>query len=180
MDRHYEQFIHKLANCQSREQLFQAVVDAPFEYPIEAAELYLGILSLTLVNKKTGMIDRIALSDTELAKDTTSMSAKRFEDILIPIDYEENIMARAIRTGEPQDTADWQYLFSPALTAEEARLNQAAGAIAYSAVYPLLTKEPAGALIFSYYQYPEKIGKDQQTFMKAYTKLVSERIGELS
>ena len=176
MDRHTEQFVHKLESCRTQEQLFRAIVDAPFEYPIEAAELYLGIVVLLLVDKKSGLIDRVTLSDTELAKGTTDMSVKRFEDIRIPADYPDNLIAQVIRTGHSQGTADWQYLFAPALTPEEARLNQAAGAIAFSAVYPLSGAN--GALIFSYYQYPEKIGHRQQTFMKMYSGLVDKRLSE--
>jgi hypothetical protein len=176
MDRHTEQFVHKLANCHTKRQLFRAIVDSPFEYPIEAAELYLGIIVLLLANKKTGMIDRVALSNTELAKGTTDVSVKRFEDIRIPLNYADNLVAQVIRTGHAEGTADWQYLFAPVLTPEEARLNQAAGAIAYSAVYPL--PGAAGALIFSYYQYPEKIGAKQKSFMNAYSNLVDQRLGE--
>lgn len=155
------------------QQLYRAIVDAPFDQKVEVALLHLGIVVLLLADAKTGMINRVALSDTELAKGTTDISVKRFEDIKIPLDYPENIIAKAIRTGKPQLTTDWQYLFAPALTPEEARFNQAGGAIACSAVYPLSGVGDGGALIFSYYQYPEKLGSAQRHFMRTYSGMVT-------
>jgi len=124
------------------------------------------------------MIERVALSDTELAKGAATMSVKRFEDIQIPLDCAENSIVKALQTGKPQSTVDWKYLFVPALTAKEARLNQAGGAIAYSAVYPLPGVGDGAALIFSYYQYPDKIGDDQARFMECYSKIVAERLAQ--
>jgi hypothetical protein len=153
--------------------LFKAIVDAPFAFKVEAALLYLGIVVLLQVNKRTGMIDRVALSNTELATNTTKVSLLPFEEIKIPVDYDKNIISEAIRTHAPQETTDWEYLFAPSLSGEQARINQASGGIAYSAVYPLGARDE-GALIFSFYQYPDEIGVPQHTFMKTYTKLVDE------
>ncbi|HSE60836.1 MAG TPA: hypothetical protein VLA88_00920 [Candidatus Saccharimonadales bacterium] len=180
MTRYVEQLEDRLAHCHTKSELVRTIVDAPFAYPIEAAQLYLGIMVLLLVDKKTGLIDRVALSNTELAKGTTDISVKKFEDIKIPVDHPENVIAQAIRTGDPKGTADWQYLFTPVLSAEEARFNQAAGAIAFSAVYPLVGVVEGGALIFSYYQYPENIGHDQRKFMAAYSRVVAERLASFS
>jgi len=156
-----------------RQELLKAIVDLPFEHKLETASLDLGIIVLLLADKEANVIHRVALSNTELAKGTTDISVKRFEDIKIPLDYPDNVIATAIERNEPQMTADWQYLFAPALTPEEARLNQAAGAIACSAVYPLRAAHVSGALIFSYYQYPEKVGAMQQKFMQSYSQIVA-------
>lgn len=172
----YDTLRQKLASVTRRQDVFRMVVDAPFEFKVEAAMLNLGIIVLLLVDKATRMIDRVALSNTELAKGTTDMSVKRFEDIKIPLDYPDNIIAKAIRTQRPQRTTDWRYLFEPALTAREARLNQAGGAIACSVVYPLPRTLDGGALIFSYYQYPDQIGSAQRAFMKRYAAMVAERL----
>lgn len=169
----YNTITQKLAAAPDKRQLFRAIVDTPFEYKVESALLYLGIVVLLLVNKRTGMIDRVALSNTELAKGTVDMSVKRFEDIKIPVTFTRNIIAKAIHTGRPQRTTDWRYLFEPALTPQEARFNQAGGAIACSVVYPLIDTLDGGALIFSYYQYPDKIGSAQRAFMQAYTSIVA-------
>jgi len=126
-----------------------------------------------LANPKTGKIDRVALSNTELAKNTTDVSYVPFEKIKIPLNDPENIIAKAIRSGQPQDTTDWKYLFTPAMTAEQARINQASGGIAYSAVYPLIGARDGGAMIFSYFQYMSNIGQSQKDFMKHYSQLAA-------
>lgn len=123
------------------------------------------------------MIDRVALSDTDLARSTTRVSVVPFEEIKIPLEHPENIIATAIRTGEPQDTIDWKFLFEPALTPEQARINQASAGIAYSAVYPLKFNGGA-AMIFSYFQYASEIGNEQRNFMEMYSKLVSARLAK--
>jgi hypothetical protein len=172
----YTALTQALAAAQNKDQLYRAIVDAPFHFKIETALMSLGILVLLIADKKTGVINRVALSDTELAKGTTTVSVKRFEDIVIPLEHEENVIAQAISKNKPLMTTDWYYLFTPALSAEEARFNQAGGAIACSAVYPLADLKDGGALIFSYYQYLENIGSRQSTFMKRYSKLVADTL----
>jgi hypothetical protein len=159
----------------SDEELFNNIVNCPFSRKVDAAFLFLGIIVLLLVNKKTGKIDRVALSDTELAKSTTRVSAVPFRKIKIPLKNPDNIIARAIQSGEPQDTTDWKYLFTPALKAVEARINQASAGISYSVVFPLKARD-GGAIIFSYFQYESGIGKDQKKFMKAYSKIVESQL----
>jgi hypothetical protein len=169
----YEELQQHLGPKATKQELYRAIVDSPFEHKVEVALLHLGIVVLLLVDPETKLINRIALSNTELAKGTTDISMKRFEDIKIPLDYPDNIIAKAIRTGKAQLTTDWKYLFAPALTPEEARFNQAGGAIACSAIYPLLGVPHGGAMIFSYYQYPEKLGPNQRKFMKSYSTAVA-------
>ena len=165
-----------LAACKDDAELFECIVNAPFTFKVETALLFLGIMVLLLVDKDTGQIHRIALSETEQAKGTTDVSVKRFEDITIPLNEPQNIIAEAIRTGTPQETTDWKYLFVPDLKPVAARINQASGGIAYSAVYPLVGVRDGGALIFSYFQYPEYIGHAQHEFMKRYTRLITESL----
>jgi hypothetical protein len=73
------------------------------------------------------------------------------------------------------DTTDWHFLFTPALRSEEARINKANAGIAYSAVHPLKSRD-GGALIFSYYQYKQGVGKAQHDFMQAYAALVDDAL----
>lgn len=172
----YSKLDATINSASSETDLYEAIVNAPFnteEGRLEAAYLFLGIVVFLRVNKKEGTIDRLALSQTELAKNTTTVSVKAFKDIKIPVDYEDNIIAKAIQTGQPQETIDWKYLFEPALSAEEARVNQASGGIAYSAVYPLPGAYDGAALIFSYYQYKEEIGDAQHSFMDKYSQIVA-------
>src|SRR5581483_5454775 len=121
----YEYLRTDIAPAATDKQLFQAIVNAPFKHKVQSAFLFLGIIVLLQVNKKTGMIDRVALSDTELAHQTTTVSVVPFEDIKIPINAPGNIIAKAIKTGKSQDTTDWSFLFEPALSSEQARINQA-------------------------------------------------------
>lgn len=152
--------------------LFSKIVNTPFLNPVPTAFIFLGIVVLLQVDKISKTINRVALSETELARSTLDVSVVPFHDIQIPSDHYENIIAHAIVSGEPQDTTDWKFLFEPALTPEEARINQANAGIAYSAVYPLSARN-GGALIFSYYQYQQQIGLKQIEFMQTYTRLVN-------
>ena len=167
-----------LQAVQKNEDLYKLIVNAPLQQTVEAALLFLGIVVLLLVDEQHGTIDRVALSDNERATGTKNMSVKRFEDIKIPLEHEKNLIAKAIRTGKPKSTTDWQYLFTPELTPEEARLNQAGGSIALSCVYPL-TGNKRGALIFSYYLFEGSLQPQQRKFMQTYAQLVSERLDTL-
>ncbi|MDL2363222.1 MAG: hypothetical protein QFB86_02475 [Patescibacteria group bacterium] len=169
-----------LQSAKTRAEVQTAIVNAPFHFKVEAAFLFLGIVVLLVVDEATGLIDRVALSNTELAENTTTVSAKPFHDIKIPLSNAENIIAQAISSKEKQETTDWKYLFTPALTDEEARLNQASGGIAYSAVYPLKDVKTGAAMIFSYYQYLHEIGDQQHAFMDEYSQLCSEALSRFA
>lgn len=173
----YDALEKALAECSNSQDLYDCIVNAPFAYPVFAASLFLGIIVLLIVDKKGGTINRIALTNNVHAERAKRRSAKKFEDIQIPVDHEENIISKAVQTGEPQFTVDWHYLFVPDLTPEQARFNQADSGIGFSAVYPirtgLLRAKAKGALIFSYYQFPEKVGRDQRAFMRKYTEMVA-------
>lgn len=166
-----------LQDCQNDQELFSAIVNAPFYDQKTATVMSLGITVLLLVNNKTGTIDRIALSDTEPAKGAVNMSVKPFKSIKIPIDYPENAIAMAIKTNKPQVVSDWQYLFIPDLTPQEARFNQAGAGIGCSVVYPLIGARDGGAMIFSYYQLPAKIGARHHDFMRKYSAMAAKALG---
>lgn len=172
-DAYYKELERLLADVRDKQELYQRAVDLPFENRTRATLLGLGITVLLLVNKQTRNIDRVALSDTELAAGAVRMSVLPFGDIKIPVNYRGNFIAEAIRSGRYQQTSDWQYLFAPALKPEEARLNQAGAGIGCSYVYPLNGVKSGGAMIFSYYQPLDKIGAEHRNFMHAYSKIVS-------
>jgi hypothetical protein len=169
---YYTKLKEELQHAKNDHELFDAIVNTPFNDKLKSSLLGLGIIVFLLVNKKTGTVDRVALSKTEQAEGAVRMSAKPFKDIIIPLDAEDNIIVQAIKTGKYTETDDWQYLFLPSLTQEEARFNQAGAGIGYSAVYPLTGKRK-GALIFSHFYTPDKIGKPQHIFMQHYSELVS-------
>ncbi len=168
----YEQFNQAFATAIDDKSLFKTIVNAPFEDHLSTTLISLAMIVLLLVNKQTGTIDPIALTTNEFAEGTENMSAKRFKDIKIPLKHSRNITSRAIELQTPQSTTDWKYLFIPILDGQESRLKQAGGAIAFSAVYPLLHARSGGALIYSYHQHPEDMKDAQQEFMTTYSSLV--------
>lgn len=157
--------------------LGKIIVNEPFHDKPVIVSMGIGIIVLLIYDPTDGMIHRVIMSDTEMAEGTRRITSTKFEDIKIPLDYPDNIIAQAIRTGEPRMTEDWQYLFAPALSPEQARLNQAGGAIACSYVYPLLYSGGKGALIFSYYKESTEIDGLEHEFMSSYSKMVAERLG---
>ncbi len=165
-----------LDGAKDNQQLFDHIVNAPFHNKVATTFLGLGVIVLLLVNKKTRTIDRIALSNTEQAKGAVSMSVKPFKDITVPVGYEPNLIVQAIKSNKPQTTADWQHLFSPDLTPQEARFNQAGAGIGCSVIYPLSGENDGGALIFSYFLAPEQITDDHHTFMQKYSSIVSAKL----
>jgi hypothetical protein len=162
-----------LDSAKGDERLFKAIVDGPFSDRQRSTLLGLGIVVLLLVNKQSKTIDRMALSDTDLAKGTVRMSVVPFKEIKIPYNYRGNFIAEAIRSERYQQTSDWQYLFAPALTPEEARLNQAGGGIGCSFVYPLVNARHGGAMIFSYYLPLDKVENEHKQFMQKYANIVA-------
>lgn len=163
-------------NSGSAENLPALIVNAPFDYKVATTLLFLGIIVLLEVDESGLHINRVALSNTELANNTQEVSAVPFSEIKIPLEDPENIIALAIRTGKAQDTTDWKFLFEPALSPEQARINQASGGIAYSAVHPLPGVSKGAALIFSYFQYMHNIGSSQHEFMERYASIVSDAL----
>ncbi|MDB5186325.1 MAG: hypothetical protein JWL85_848 [Candidatus Saccharibacteria bacterium] len=171
-DAYFATIQNLLETAQDEADLHDQIVNAPFHDKLASTLLSIGIITFMLVCKKSGMIDRIGMSDTELAKGAINMSIKPLESIRIPIRYDDNLIAKAINKGIPQITQDWQYLFNPVLTPEEARFNQAGAGIGCSFVYPLAARDGA-ALIFSYYQPLSVIGSEQRDFMQRYSELVA-------
>lgn len=175
-DFYFDHIKQLLGAAQSDEELFFAIVNAPFHNKVRTTQLDLGIVVLLLVNPQTGTIDRVALSDTEQAAGAVKMSEKPFKEIKIPVDFYDNLIAKAINTGKPQCVTDWQYLFVPALSPSAARFNQAGAGVEFSCVYPLRARS-GGALIFSYYQESKNIGPKHESFMRAYSKLSDTALG---
>jgi hypothetical protein len=178
-DHYYRSLREQLTAAADNDRaLLDAIVNAPFHDQLRAVEMGLGIIVLLLNNPETNTIDRVALSTTDSAQGAVRMSAKPFHDIRIPADHPHNIIVRTIQENEPQLTADWKYLFVPELSPREARMNQAGAGIEASVVYPLVY-QPGGALIFSYFEPPHKIGPEQHEFMQHYQGIVSEHLSQL-
>jgi hypothetical protein len=167
---YYNTLEHLLSSMHSDRELFEMIVNGPFHNKLHTTHLDLGIVVLLLVDKEGRTIDRIALSDTEPARWAVKMTPMPFHDIKIPLDDETNILAKAIKTAKPQKTSDWKYLFTPALSPEAARFNQAGAGIACSYAYPLPGARDGGALIFSFYQPLDHIQIKHLDFMEKYSE----------
>lgn len=173
---YYIVFKDAMKSAKNDKQLFDKIVNLPFHDRKTSAILGLGVVVLLLVNKKERTIDRIALSNTEQAHGAVNYSVKPFKDIKIPLDNRDNYIGIAIRTRRPMMTADWQHMFIPALTAQEARFNQAGAGIACSVIYPLIGARDGGAMIFSFYEPIGRIGQDHHNFMERYSALVTKAL----
>lgn len=154
----------------------QTIVDAPFEHKLDMVSLGLGILVLLVADTSDGMIHRIALSNTEMAEGTLLLSDKRFHEIKVPIGHPTNSIAHAMASGKLRMTRDWYYLFVPALSAKQARFNQAGGGIECSVVYPFATPQQQCALIYSYFHYSEDTGSSPREFMTVYSRTVADEL----
>lgn len=162
-----------LETAKTDTQLYEAIVNAPFHDKRTTTMLGLGFLSFVLVNKRTRTIDRISITKNELSQGAIDITIKPFHDLKVPVSYKGNCVSEAIRSGRYQQTNDWNYLLTPVLKPEEARLNQAGAGIASSYVYPLTGSREAGAIIFQYFITLDKIENTHREFMFRYTKLVS-------
>ena len=169
-----------LGDAATVNDLYDRIVNAPFYSRLDAGSLFLGIVVLLILNEEENQIDRVALSDTELADLTRKVSVVPFKDIKIPADDPDNIIAKAVRDNKHQSTTDWKYLFTPILDEKQARINQAGGGIACRYVYPIESKGMKGALIFSYFQYLHAISDLHEEFMKRYASIVSDQLSRLS
>ena len=176
LDDYFTHMEHLLADTANDRELFDVIVNAPFHNKLHTTNLDLGIVVLLMVNKKGGTIDRIALSDTEPARWAVKMTPVPFHEIKVPAGNKSNLIGKAIKTKQYQKTTDWKFLFTPALTAEAARFNQAGAGIACSYVYPLVGARDGGAMIFSFYQPPDNIKKNHRDFMKDYSEMTAKAL----
>jgi hypothetical protein len=175
-----EEYLVKLEKLLSRAktdpEFYQAIVDVPFHDRFQTTVLDLGFLAFLLENKKTNMIDRISISDNEIAKGAIDMTQVEFHEIRVPVNQPGNKVALAISTGRRQETTDWHELTDPAMPAEASRFNQAAAGVSSSIIYPLEKTEPKGAIIYQFYIPMEKITGAHHNFMRHYTKIVSKAL----
>jgi hypothetical protein len=172
-DDYYDKASKIFAEVTNLAKLYDKVVDLPFEDKARVTMLSMGHMIFCLVNKKNQTIDRVALSNTDSAKGAVNFSVLPFKAIKIPLSNRDNYIGIAIRTKKVMATSDWYYTFTPVLTADQARMNQAGGAIGCSVIYPLLGVGDGAALVFSFYEPLNRIGEMQHHFMEKYSKVVA-------
>jgi hypothetical protein len=168
----------RLDSSSSTDDLYQNIVNVPFDDKLHTTNLGLVFITLVLVNQKNKTIDRIAMTDNYMAQGARNVTVKPFEDLIVSFGHKGNLVVEAIRSGRYQQTNDWNNLLTPVLQPEEARLNQAASGIASSYIYPLPNLKPGGALIFQFYVSMDKISAEHRDFMFRYAKLVSQAINK--
>ncbi len=171
----YDELERKLRSAKSKPELFRAVANLPFEYKLETALLFLGLISFFIADKEAGEVKLAAVSDTEYyraAVENYNFDPKNYR---ISLDDPANSIAKTIKTSKPQKTNDWANLRRPGVPSKYPRANQANSGIANNAVYPL-DIPGGGALLYSYYQYGEDMGKPQEEFMSKYAALVSKAL----
>lgn len=171
----YKELEKTLANYRSESDLNNRIVNSPFYDILLATNIDLGIIVLLKINPETETIDRMALSETELAEKAVKVSSKQFSDIKIPISYHQNLISSVIKSKKYKMTEDWASLFSPALTPNQARLNQTNAGIECSIVHPL-SEGDGGALIFSFYQTQASINSEHIDFVTRYSKIVDKAL----
>lgn len=159
----------------SPQAFYQVIVDAPFTDPLSATYLNLGIVVLLLVDEKGKVINRVALSNTVHAAGAVRTSEKHFNEIKIPLKENKNIISKAIKTGIATHTEDWKDLFTPALSPQSARFNQAGAGIACSIVEPFKFGNYGAALIFSFFKIPSNSARTLK-FTRVYSDMVSEAL----
>ncbi len=169
----YAKLEQSLKTAKDDHELFQRIVDAPFKQKSESGWLFLGLISLFLVDHTTKIVKLVAVSDTEHYNMSISGYNFSVSDYKLSLEKDQrNDIVKAINSNMPQATTDWESLSRLKADAEQARLNQANSGIAFSVTYPLNITN-GGALLFCFFQYPENIGDDQRSFMKKYSQLVA-------
>ncbi len=152
--------------------LYRAIVQVPFDHERAMALLFLGFISLFVVDEVNQVVVPGAFTENEYYQHSVADYDFDPTTYKLPLTSTENGVVKAITTGQAVSSDNWDSFRRPNIDEGVARLNQAAGGIGYSMVYPV-TGKIKGALIFNYYQFPEAIGEAQKMFMDRYSKLVS-------
>lgn len=176
INKYIEKCTSDLIRSGSSADLYNRIVNTPFLHRKDAIMLGLGIVVLLLKNTAENSIDRVALSRTEHADGAEAISVKKFKDIRIPLDAQDNVLVQVVLQDEYKFVTDWKYMFIPALSPEEARLNQAGAAIDCSVIYPLSGYTAGGCMIFSYFEPMSKLTNAHHKFMAAYSATCAQEL----
>lgn len=155
-----------------RKALLNLVAQAPFSHDREMALLFLGFISFFVLDDEGKTILPGGVTDNDYYHESIANYPFEFSKYTVPMSATDNSVVQAIDSGKPVVVSSWETIRRPNIEEGYAGLNQASGGIGCSVVYPLKGKVK-GAVMFNYFQYPEAIGDEQETFMRRYADLVS-------
>ncbi|HSX47549.1 MAG TPA: hypothetical protein VLF63_02125 [Patescibacteria group bacterium] len=171
---------NKLCAAKNDDQLFQLIVNVPFyQDKIQTSFIFLGIICLYLVDEKEkNHFKGVAHSKANFGFNHTQYSFTALNNLKFNLNDSQNITAKTIRLGRMGETTDWNELFTPAISTNQARDYQLKSGIEYSAIYPLKSRG-GGALIYGFFQNKSFINELQFDFMKKYTKFVDNQLSNM-
>ena len=141
----------------------------------ELGYLQLGyrILVLTLLDKKTNTIKRIAISRTPEATKAQEVSPISFERIEIPLSADDNFLVRCLKDKKIYATNSWPDIFRPVLSDESALHNQESAGIKTSMLYPIIVNdESIGVMIFSMVKNEDQVSVEEKFLIERFTDIV--------
>jgi hypothetical protein len=170
--RHLEQALKDEKS--DRNTLYQLVANAPFSHDRDMGLLFLGFISFFVVDDDR-IVRLVGVTDNDYYRDSVRGYNFKTYDYRVPLSAKGNTIVKAIKTGKPIKSSDWDTFRRPGIGKGPARLNQANSGIGHTVVYPLKGKTK-GALMFNFFQYPELVGQAQDEFMRRYTAIVSDTV----
>src|SRR3989344_1850582 len=140
----FERLYTLMASTMTLNETAQELTNAiAFELGFQA-----GVLSV--IDKSTKSLKRIAVSQTEAGIIGTKLLPVPYKSIGISLNDPNNLLIKSIREGTPQVTNSMYDLFTPALSKETVDKLQNIMGIRTSLVYPIFSKnEVIGTMIFS-------------------------------
>lgn len=131
------------------------------------------IIVLTLLNKKKGVLERVALSQTDEAFQALKASAVPFHEIKIPLRANDNLLIKTLKAKKNHITHNWPEIFSPVLTSEQALTNQKAAGIKTSLLFPITVRDEAiGVIIFSMVKSEKDVTQEEKKLIQGFCEIV--------
>lgn len=141
----------------------------------ELGYLQLGyrIIVLALVNKSSGFLERIAISETAEAKEALKLSPVPFREIRIPLSETNNLSIRALQDKVSYQTRNWYDILRPVYNSDQAAIIQKGVGIKASMVFPLIFRnESIGILIFSMNKDYDEVTEEENDLLRGFVDLV--------
>jgi len=124
---------------------------------------------LTLLDKEKAHLKRIAISRTEKAATFLKKSPIPFEEIIIPLDAEENFAVKAIKSKKVQTTDKITDILYPGLPKEWIDSFQVFIGTKTGIVFPILAREKIlGALIFTLNKKESEITNEEWQILETF------------